>query len=191
MQCLKSNLCPNSKARPSSNILRNDSKESKCHLQLIGSLSNQQFYDLRPKCGLRNYPIKRIESWLQIVPTGSWPDQHVLGASGPVLDAWAGRADAALQRHGRHEPAHRGRSRRAVPGSRQQVGWRSRVVLTKWMFGHNCICKFWLLQRCHRDQSACHKYWYWQSLQRSHQTFSVATKLWCLYSLTNWILCHF
>ena len=52
---------------------------------------------------------------------GSRPDQHVLGAAGPVLDAGAGRADAALQRHGRHEPTHSRRARRAVLGSRQQV----------------------------------------------------------------------
>ena len=36
---------------------------------------------------------------------GSDPDEHVLGAPGPVLDAGAW-GTAALHRHGRHEPAH-------------------------------------------------------------------------------------
>ena len=36
---------------------------------------------------------------------GADPDEHVLGASGSVLDAGAGRP-AAQQRHDLHEPAH-------------------------------------------------------------------------------------
>ena len=75
---------------------------------------------------LISYPSPLVwTGWLNLYFLGSDPDQHVLGAAGPVLDAGAGRPAAQL-RHDLHEPADHRPSPRQQAGSQEEDHWDSK-----------------------------------------------------------------